>query len=251
LVNQEGSPAQLTGPILALNAASFMPGLASATWMTVMGTGLAASTRTWQAADFVGNKLPTELDGVSVRVNGKAAFVHYVSPTQINFLAPDDDFQGSVQVEVSTPDRQVYSATAFKQQFSPAFFMFQPEGWKYIAALHPDGTLLAKPGLFPGIVTRAAKSGGVISLYGTGFGPTIPFRPTGEIVTAPASLATRSLVVKIGNVPATVLFAGLTGAGLYQFNVIVPPLPDGDQPVAVEIDSFRTQAGAYITVKNE
>ncbi len=35
-------------------------------------------------------KLPFNLDGVSVTINGKPAPVEYVSSSQINVLAPDD-----------------------------------------------------------------------------------------------------------------------------------------------------------------
>jgi uncharacterized protein (TIGR03437 family) len=39
-------------------------------------------------SDLVNNTLPTSLGGVSVQINGKAAFLQYVSATQINVLAP-------------------------------------------------------------------------------------------------------------------------------------------------------------------
>jgi uncharacterized protein (TIGR03437 family) len=250
-VNQAGATGPPVVPITVVNGASFSTGLASATWMTVLGTGLATSSRIWQASDFAGNKLPSRLDGVSVKVNGKAGYVYYVSPNQVNFLAPDDEAVGTVAVELTSSQGQTHSASVAKQPLSPAFFMFDPEGRRYVAAVHPDGTVLARPGLLAGLATRPAKSGGVILLYGTGFGPTTPLHPTGEIVAEAAGLATPGLLVRIGNAPATVHFAGLVGAGLYQFNVEVPPLADGDHAVVAELGGFRTQAAAFITVRNE
>ena len=38
--------------------------------------------------DFPNNHLPTQLDGVSVTLDGKPVFVSYISPTQINLLTP-------------------------------------------------------------------------------------------------------------------------------------------------------------------
>ena len=44
-----------------------------------------------------------DLDGVSVTVNGKPAYVYYISPTQLNVLAPDDPAIGSVPVQAKSP----------------------------------------------------------------------------------------------------------------------------------------------------
>jgi hypothetical protein len=38
--------------------------------------------------------MPTNLDGVSVTVKGKTAFVYYISPTQLNILTPPDAISG-------------------------------------------------------------------------------------------------------------------------------------------------------------
>jgi len=36
---------------------------------------------------------------------------------------------------------------------------------------------------------------------------------------------------------------------LYQLNVIVPEVPDGDLLVEAELEGFRTQSNAFITVR--
>ena len=45
--------------------------------------------------------------------------------------------------------------------------------------------------------------------------------------------------VTIGGAGATVDFAGLAPGfvGLYQFNFVVPNVPDGDQPVTIRVGS--------------
>jgi uncharacterized protein (TIGR03437 family) len=58
------------------------------------------------------------------------------------------------------------------------------------------------------------------------------------------------LHITIGGVPATVQFAGLVAAGEYQFNVVIPPLADGDQPFAATMAGVGTQSGLSISVKN-
>jgi len=50
--------------------------------------------------DFVNNQMPTQLDGVSVTVHGRSAFVYYVSPTQVNILAPPEALVHSAEVQL-------------------------------------------------------------------------------------------------------------------------------------------------------
>lgn len=244
------------GPVIAAqngvaNGASFQPGLASGAWISILGTNLATTTRIWRDSDFIGNRLPNQLDGVSVNVNGRPGYVYYISPTQINALAPGDSTEGPVQIEVVTAQGRSSPVAVLKQRFAPAFFMLDPEGRKYLASVHADGTLLGKPNLFgAAIATRPAKPGDVILLFATGFGPTDPPIPEGQIVTQIGRLTT-PVTIRIGNVVADVAFAGLVGAGLYQFNVTVPNLPAGDQPVAAEIGGVRSQVNAFITVQSQ
>src|SRR5580692_4108293 len=120
-----------------------------------------------------GSNLPVSLDGVSVTINGKPAYVEYISSTQINAIAPDDDTIGQVPVQVTTPQGASYAGTVLKQKLSPAFFTFLSGTTSYVAAVHLDGTLVGPDG--PS--SRPAVSGEVIEIYGTGFGPTTPAAP--------------------------------------------------------------------------
>lgn len=249
-VRQAGTGANR--PMIAENGVSNSAGfrglpVASSCWIAILGANLSQTTRQWTGADFVANKLPEQLDGVGVTINGKPAYVYYISPTQINVLAPDDSALGDVQVVVTTPQGRSDGVIAQKQTYSPAFFMFAPEGSKYVAGVHTDGTYLGKSNLLPGVVTRPAKPGEVLLLYATGFGPTNPALSTGEVVLQPAPVQS-PVTVRIGNVVANVRYAGVVSPGLYQINVTVPEVPDGDQPVAAEISGLRTQYHAYLTV---
>jgi uncharacterized protein (TIGR03437 family) len=221
------------------NGGSFQPGIASATWLSIFGTNLAQSTYTWQASDFVNGQLPTSLQGVSVTINGIAAYVEFVSPTQINVLAPDDSTVGSVPVQVTVSSQQSTILTATKQQFAPSFFT--TGGSSSVAAVHANYTLVS--------ASQPAAPGEVILLYGTGFGPTTPASPTAQLVTTPAELANQ-VQISIGGVNASVSYAGLAEAGLYQFNVAVPAgLPNGSTSVAASIGGVQTQSGVSISVQ--
>lgn len=227
------------------NAASLQPGIASSAWVSIMGANLSVTTRTWTSNDIAGGLLPTSLDGVAVKINGQAALVYYISPTQINVLAPDDPTVGPVAVQVSNSAGKSNSATADKRALAPAFFTIAS---RYVAAVHLDGTYVAPPNLLPGVTAQPAKPGEIILLFGTGFGPTTPALPAGQVITQAASLA-NPVTVRIGNIVADVAFAGLTGSGLCQFNVTVPDLPDGDASIVAEIGGVLSQDGVYITIQ--
>ena len=239
-------PAQPAVIVTAVvNAGSYQPGIASGAWISIFGTNLCASTYLWQAGDIVNGALPTSLQGVSVSVNGLPAYVDYVSPTQINALAPDDDTLGPVQVQVTTAGVASNIVTAQKGLFAPAFLTFEGT---HVAALHADYSLIGAPNLLPGAVTTPARPGEIILLYGVGFGPANPPQPSGQLVTAAAPLA-YPVQITIGGVAVSVAYAGLTGSGLYQFNATVPNLPNGDAAVVASISGVSTQTGVSLTVQ--
>ena len=102
----------------------------------------------------------------------------------------------------------------------------------------PSG-LLGAPGQ-----TRPAQPGEFISLYGTGFGSTNPPVPSDRIFSGAAPL-TGTVKVAIGGVEATLQFAGMSAAGVCQFNVLVPDLPDGDHKLSASIGGIETQDNLF------
>ena len=231
------------------NGASFGDSIAGQTWITVSGTNLSAATRTWSGSDIVNGKLPTTLDGVGVSVNGKAAYVQYISPTQINALTAADSATGTVTVRVTSNGVTSEAATATLGPVAPAFFSFDG---KYAAASHADATFVGKTGLFASApsLTTPAKPGETIVLYGTGFGATSPAVEDGTLPGALAGIA-GSLTLSIGGTEATASYAGLAPgfAQLYQFNVKVPEtLGDGDWPVVARVNGTESPV-AYLTVQ--
>jgi uncharacterized protein (TIGR03437 family) len=239
-------PGQPTVNITAVdNGASYQAGFASGTWVSIFGTNLSQATRGWQDGDFVNGTLPTSLSEVSATINGHAAYVQYICPTRVNVLAPDDATMGAVQVQVITAQGKSNSFTAQKQQLAPGFFT---NGGDYVAAQHADYSYVGKPGLLAGATTQPAKPGETILIYGTGFGPTNPPIPSAQLVTAAAVLA-NFVQFTIGGVAAPVAYAGLVGAGLCQFNVTVPDVPNGDAALVARIGGVQTQAGVLITIQ--
>jgi uncharacterized protein (TIGR03437 family) len=182
-----------------VNGASFEAGIVPNSWITIIGTDLASLTDTWANAISGGN-LPTSLDGVRVDVGGMPAYISYVSPTQINALAPDVG-PGMVSVTVTNSSGTSAAATAIAQAFQPAFFQWG----SYAVASRQDYSLAAKNGTIPGVTTTPAQPGEVIVLWGTGFGPTSPPTPTGVVVPFAATyVAANTVTVTVGGTAATV-----------------------------------------------
>ena len=238
------------GPQIALvaNAEGERPTIAPNTWVEIKGTNLAVAgdSRIWQGSDFANSQMPTKLDGVSATVNGKPAFVYYISPTQINILTPPDAMSGASPVVVTNNGSASNSFTAQAQSLSPSFFVFN--GGPYVAATHANGALLGPASLYPGSTTPA-KPGETILLFANGFGPTSTPVVSGS-VTQSGTLSP-ALGINIGGMATTVTFAGLVAPGQFQFNVIVPAsLADGDQPISASYNGQSTQIGTLITVQH-
>jgi uncharacterized protein (TIGR03437 family) len=221
------------------NAADYGPDGGGGTWMSVLGQRLSATTRSWAAADFVGGKPPTTLDGVSVTVNGVPGSVSFISPGQVNFLVPDG-VAGAAQIEITAPAGTA-ELTVDTAAVSPALFCYLASNSRWVAATHADGVLISRAGLVSGIPYRPATPGEIIVMYGTGFGLAASW-------TAGASVPS-PVVVRIGGVQANVAFAGPVSLGMYQVNLTVPDLPDGDLAVEVVVSGQTALSDALIPVQ--
>lgn len=227
------------------NAASGAAAIASNAYISIFGANLAPITRNWTASDFSGTSLPTSLDGVSVTVDGKPAFVYYISPKQIDVLTPVDTATGPVAVVVTSNGLVSAATTATMNAYSPGFFLLKDNA--SVAAVHSSGALVGATTLYAGDSTPAAP-GETITIFGTGFGPTNPAIANGTIVAAPQVVVTTPTVT-IGGVTATVVYAGLVSAGVYQLDVVVPPsTAAGNAPIVATVGSVSSQSTAIVTV---
>jgi len=193
------------------------------------------------------------LDGVSVTVNGKAAFVYYISPVQININTPDDTATGPVQIQVKNSLGASNVGTANRTRISPSLQtvpQFSIGGKQYVVALTPDFlTFIGRPNMLAGVSFIPAQPGSTIAMYALGCGPTNPPTAAGVIAAGAAPLAL-GYELRIGGVPAAVSFAGIVGGsiGLYQFNVLVPNVPAGDQPIELTVDGVSAGQNLAIVI---
>jgi uncharacterized protein (TIGR03437 family) len=220
---------------------------APGSWIEIYGENLANSTRAWQFSDFAGNAAPTSLDGVSVSIGGQAAYVSYISPEQINALAPSSIAAGPATVTVTngalTSPPESISVNALQPEMLTAVNN-TTIGTTGLAAFFPDGAYVS--GCGPS--ARNAKSGDTIVLHGIGFGPVLPGIPAGQVVIQDDSLLAQFQVL-LGppiSSPAQVTYAGLApgSTGLYQFNFVLPKIPAGsnDLPVSWTLNGIAGSA---------
>jgi uncharacterized protein (TIGR03437 family) len=240
-----------TPPLISsvTDGAGYQQGISPGAWISIFGSNLAYTTRLWKDSEILGGKLPTLLDGVSVTIDSRLAAVNYISPAQLNVQVPDDTATGPVTVAVTTPQGTA-TATVTMQTVSPGLFMYPAANARYVAAQHADYSIVGPPGLYPG-ASSPAKPGEVIILYTTGFGPTTPPIPSGQVVTSAAPVVNLSAITAtIGGLPAPVQWAGITMAGVWQLNVQVPAgAPTGDAAIVAQIGGKSTQGGAFVTVQ--
>src|ERR1700733_9333275 len=228
--------------ITSVSTANGPSTIAQNTYIVVKGTNLVPATTPaagaiWSTApSFASGQMPTQLNGVSVTVNGKAAYVYFFcsaatssvcASDQINILTPLDGTIGPVPIVVTSGSTSSAPFTVTMQTVVPSFLLFPNN---YVAATHINGSLLGLTTLYPGASTPA-QPGEEVVIYAVGFGlPSTPLSPgsaaqSGSLPSLP--------VCTIGSNQVSVAFAGLISPGLYQLNISIPQATSaGDQPIS-------------------
>jgi len=186
--------------------------------------------------------LGTALGGATVFVNDQPAPIYYVSAGQINFLVPFATAAGDATVRVDRNGTRGNTVTVTVVPSAPRLLSL---GIGTYANAQLNGTKTFPIPVMPGIDSRPAKTGDVITFYAFGLGVTSPAASDG--VGAPSSPLAQvpgfRMFFGTGNLPNTGVavdpsFVGLTPGlvGLYQINATVPAeAPRGDNvPVALE-----------------
>jgi virginiamycin B lyase len=257
--------------ITSIDSASSYGGysyFASGTWLEIKGTNLAdpadprltAATNPgqWASADFMGSNAPTVLDGVSVSINGKPAYVWYLSTAQLNVQAPEDTTMGNVAITVTNCKATSSAFTFARRALAPGFLAptnYTAGGTQYmVATFASDGAyvLNTSTGATFGLNSRPAKPGDLILAYGIGFGDVTPTILPGVIVGQSNSLV-NAIALSFGSTPATLSYSGLAGSfvGLYEFYITVPStLANGDYQINVTQNGTAVPQTMFLTVHN-
>ena len=217
------APALTPGGMLNVFNPSVGGGIAPGMAVQIYGTNLALPGVSDLASSL---PFPTTLSGTSVVIGGTQAPLYYVSPGQINALAPFELKPGvpyqvlvTVNGAIATPDKFTSTPAA------PGIAAFANGN---IIAVHLDNTLIT--------ATSPAKPGEIIVLYLAGLGSAQNQPPTGSGAPVPPTDPISPATVTINGNTVPTLFVGLTpgSVGLYQINLTVPAdTPDGNQPLIV------------------
>jgi peptidyl-prolyl cis-trans isomerase A (cyclophilin A) len=224
---------------------------APGSFIEIYGSNLAGEvSRGWETRDFVANNAPTTLEGVSVTVDGRATFVNYVSPTQVNVQLPAGVRPGGTVPVVVTSNGQASAPAmiAIKTQsagiLAPASFKVGDK--QFVVATHGAGGAFVSS-------TAPAVPGETLVFYGIGFGVVNPASTAiaGRVINGPNTLAS-PVQFKFGGRTGQVAFAGLVQGlvGVYQFNVVVPSdVAAGDVPLEVMLNNESLSQSLYIPVQ--
>jgi uncharacterized protein (TIGR03437 family) len=165
---------------------------------TIFGDNL--STGTEAAAQ---SPPPAILAGTQVFVDGVAAQLYYVSPTQINFIVPPNGGQNLTVVsgQVSSPATPVKIGL-----WAPGFFTMDSTPTGPVAAEHADGSLIT--------TAHPARPGETIQIFGTCLGT----------ISNQLPIAFPGATVIVGGISAQITYNGPapTIPGVTQINVTIP-----------------------------
>jgi uncharacterized protein (TIGR03437 family) len=250
-----GLPTIVAGSVISASAFGAFTSIAPGSWIEIHGSNLASSPREWTMADFSGLTAPTELDGTKVTIGGQAVFLSFVGPDQVNAQVPSGIKPGLRELTVTTPagTSAPYTIAVNPTQaglFAPASFRIS--GNQYVAAVSGDGTAFIGPsGAVEGFTTRPAQPGEIITIYAVGGGPVAPDTKAGDFVEELTSLSSQ-VEISFDQTPAPIVWAGLApgSIGLYQFNVVVPDVDDGEAvPLRIKLGGVGGGQTLNIAVK--
>jgi uncharacterized protein (TIGR03437 family) len=220
-----------------VNGASFAQGgVVAGEIATIFGSNLTSSAGINLSSSL---PLPTELQNVSVTVNGTPAPIFAVDNVngqqQINFQVP---WATKSIARIQVTNRGAASPVVFTpvQINQPAVFNYSVGGDVFGAILHSNFKLAN--------TADPAKAGETVLIYCTGLGYVVAPLPA-DGVAATGQMTMNTPTVTIGGANAPVSFSGLAPGyvGLYQVNAQVPSgLAAGNQPVIITIGGAMSKS---------
>ena len=141
----------------------------------------------------------------------------FVSPGQINAELPADFAEGAGTLTVSAQGQPDVHASFTVVRNAPGLFQQAVNGQSFAVALHEDGSAVT--------ADSPARRGELLTVYGTGFGPTDPVRPVGFAV------------------PQTPPFVLLDAASVLVGDAVIPAENAFAAPGSVAVDAVQFRLG--------
>lgn len=215
-------------------------------FITIYGNHLSYVTRAMGPDDLRAGMLPTVLIGTSVRVliNHLPADIYYVSPTQVNVLAPVSLAAGPATIQLINDGLAGPAIHILLDPIAPA--LFQLNGTVVLAA-HLDGAVIS--------ADAPARRGEVVVVYATGLGPTVPPATPNRLPDAAAPIARLGdFQVRLNGVPVAstgILYAGISPpyAGLFQINLRVPDDAPEDPEIRCGYPEEMSPPGGILPIR--
>ena len=180
-------------------------------------------------------KIATLVSGTQVTFDGVPAPQIYTSSGQINAVVPYEVAgQASTVLQVVVNGKATNSVTLPVVATSPGIF----------AIANPDNTVNSP--------SNPVAHDKYVVLYGTGEGQTSPSGVDGILNTAVFPTPVAKVSVKVGGLPAQLLYAGAAPddvAGVFQVDVQIPAGVSGTVPIELTVGDASTPVGPTITVK--
>ena len=228
-------------PIGIVNSANFAPitnSVAPGEFVTLFVNN--PSSVTLQAQSL---PLQTNLGGVQVTVNGRAAPIYFVSPTQISLIVPYATTESFATFQVSSNGTLSNQVTVYTTPTAPGIYTLTQNGVGPAAVLHADFSRVTQD--------NPATVGETLQLFVTGLGAVTPAVADGAAAgSSPLSLVNVDVAVFVDSQQAQVSFKGLAPGfvALYQVNFAVPAGVSSGQ-VYLDIstpDAYTSEAKLYV-----
>jgi uncharacterized protein (TIGR03437 family) len=208
-----------------------------------MGIGAAAAGLTLDAS----GKVPSQLSGAQVLIDGVPAPLIYASASQVNAIVPYETGAGGIatlQVISNGVPSAVWQLPVAPS--APALFTAGSAGVGQAAALNQNNSVNA--------ASNPAARGEVVQIFATGGGQTSPASNTGAIAGSSGDATLLPVTVTIGGVSARVTYHGSAPgeiAGLLQIDAVVPATaPTGAAvPIFITAGGGTSVSGVTIAVK--
>lgn len=198
-------------------------------------------------AQVVEGRLATSLGGTRVLFDGVAAPLVYVARNQLSAIVPAAVAgRASTVMRIERNGAVLATESQFVEPTFPSIFTSDASGVGQIAAFNQDFSLNSQ--------NNGAAPGSVLIFYATGAG--LPERdiPDGQVMGAELVPPRAPVFVRLGKLPAQVLYAGSAPGlvnGVLQVNVLVPleALPDPATPIQLIVGDYASPPGTTVAIR--